>query len=204
MNDPNTFIEPLGGYLVDLLSKLRGRPFVPHSLTKLHNIVTCRNLTRAKTIIEIGAFKGVTTRRLSYFFDNVISIEIDADLFDQARKRCAGRSNVKVILGDGSILLPEIIKNADNALLFLDGHFSGGVTGQGEEPEPVLKELDLLKCHLSNVAGVVVDDFRLFGLEPGWPKKSEVLRKLEGAFDETNWSIFVQFDQFLVVRRNAG
>ncbi|MGD9669400.1 MAG: hypothetical protein AB7U75_10130 [Hyphomicrobiaceae bacterium] len=161
-------------------------------------------MARAKTAIEVGSFKGVTTRRLSYLFDKVISIELDPTLHAEAKTRCADRPNVEILLGDGSVLLPQIIVHAYDALLYFDGHFSGGQTGRGDVPEPVLKEVDLLKDHLHNVSAVVVDDFRLFGLEPGWPRKSEVLRKLEGIFPEPAWSILVQYDQFLVARRIAN
>jgi hypothetical protein len=152
----------------------------------------------------VGSFKGVTTRRLSYLFDNVISIEIDPNLHAEATKRCADRPNVEIMLGDGSVLLPQVIARTSNALLFLDGHFSGGQTGHGDEPEPVLREVDLLKSHLHNVSAVVVDDFRLFGVEPGWPRKSEVLRKLEDTFPEQSWSIHIQYDQFLIARRSTN
>ena len=201
MNDPKTILEPIAGYALDVLSKLRGRPFVPHSLTKLQNLKVCRDLTKATTAIEVGSFKGVTTRRLSYLFKHVVSIEIDETLYRQAKMRCANRKNVEILLGDGTQLLPKVISNAKNALLFLDGHFSGGETGQGDEPEPILKEVDLILPSIENLAAIVIDDFRLFGIESGWPKKSEVLQKLESTFPQQTWSIAIQFDQFLITRR---
>ncbi|MER9681907.1 hypothetical protein NKJ23_21740 [Mesorhizobium sp. M0184] len=201
MNDPKSILEPIGGYALDLIAKLRNRPFVPHSLTKLHNMKTCRDMTGAMTAVEIGSYKGVTTKRMSLLFRNVISVEIDEALYLQASKRCAGRKNVELLLGDGAKLLPEIAARVNKALIFLDGHFSGGETGQGDEPEPVLKELDLIAPFLSNFLAVVVDDFRLFGVEPGWPMKSEVIQKLEILLPETQWRLFVLNDQFLAVRK---
>ena len=47
MNDPKTFLEPMGGYLMDVLAKIRNLPFTPHSLTKLHNLKTARALSGA-------------------------------------------------------------------------------------------------------------------------------------------------------------
>jgi hypothetical protein len=201
MNDPKSILEPIGGYALDLIAKLRNRQFVPHSLTKLHNLKTCRDITGALTAVEIGSYKGVTTKRLSHLFEKVISVEIDEALYRQASKRCAGRKNVELLLGDGAKLLPEIAGRVDKALIFLDGHFSGGETGQGDEPEPVLKELDLISPFISNFVAVVVDDFRLFGVEPGWPRKSEVIQKLETLLPETQWKLSVLNDQFLAVRK---
>jgi hypothetical protein len=204
MNDPKSFLEPLAGYVLDMGAKLTQKPFVPHSLVKLQNLRVCRDLSGARMAIEIGSFKGVTTRRLSYLFDQVISVEIDETLFNEAKQRCSGRGNVELIHGDGSIVLPALGARLDRALLFLDGHFSGGETGQGDEPEPVLKELDLLANHLDRLAAVVIDDFRLFGVEPGWPSKHEVLRKVEEMFPRPNWALTVQFDQVLAYRVAPG
>ncbi|RWL22678.1 MAG: class I SAM-dependent methyltransferase [Mesorhizobium sp.] len=201
MNDPKSILEPIGGYALDLIAKLRNRQFVPHSLTKLHNMKTCRDMTGATTAVEIGSYKGVTTKRMSHLFEKVISVEIDEALYHQASKRCAGRKNVELLLGDGARLLPEIAARVNKALIFLDGHFSGGETGQGDEPEPVLKELDLIAPFISSFVAVVVDDFRLFGVEPGWPRKSEVIQKLETLLPESQWKLSVLNDQFLAVRK---
>lgn len=200
MNDPKTILEPLAGWILDSFAKLRNRPFVPHSLTKLHNLKLCRDMTGARTAVEIGSFKGVTTRRLSYLFDKVVSVEIDRDLHDIARARCEDRKNVELLLGDGMKLLDGISSRIDRGLIFLDGHFSGGVTGQGDLPEPVLQEVDIIKRHLDRYVSVVVDDFRLFGVEPGWPSKSQVMAKLEETFPSPDWTHMVMNDQNLVIR----
>jgi predicted O-methyltransferase YrrM len=203
MNDPKTFAEPLAGYLLDLWSRIRNRPFTPHSLTKLHNLRTARILSGAKTVIEIGTYKGVTTKRLSRLFDKVVTVEIDAKLFEEAKRRCARCNNITFHLGDGSKLLPEILGRENDMLVFLDGHFSGAGTGQGDEPEPALAELDLIAAHLERVRAIVIDDFRLFGVEPGWPRKSEVLAKLESVFPQKIWDIVVLNDELAVFRRPA-
>lgn len=203
MNDPKNLLEPLAGYVVDAVAKLRQQPFVPHSLVKLQNIRVCRDLSAAEMVVEVGSFKGVTTRRLSYLFGKVISVEIDEALFRTASRRCSDRKNVELVLGDGAVVLPRLAPNLRQALLFLDGHFSGGATGQGGEPEPVLKELDLLAEHLDKLAAVVIDDFRLFGVEPGWPSKHAVLQKVDQTFPQPDWVITVQYDQVLAYRNRS-
>jgi Ribosomal RNA adenine dimethylase len=204
MNDPKTILEPIAGYALDFINRLRNKPFTPHSLTKLHNLRTTRSLSGATTVVEIGTYKGVTTRRLSRMFEKVVTIEIDEKLYNYARERCASRRNIVFHLGDGSKLLPEILAAENNILVFLDGHFSGEGTGQGDEPEPALHELDLIAANLGRISAVVVDDFRLFGVEPGWPRKSELLAKLETTFPQSDWHIIPLNDQILTYRRQAG
>ena len=201
MNDPKTIFEPIAGYLLDVVAKLRNKEFVPHSLTKLQNLYVCKKTTNARTIVEIGSYKGVTTKRLSRFFEKVISIEIDDELFKQAKTRCEARQNVKLIKGDGKEKLKEISPDVEKAVLFLDGHYSGEGTGIGSEPEPVLLELEVIKPFLNNYVAIVIDDFRLFGIEDGWPYKHEVLQYLEKNFLYPDWSISILNDQFIVKRR---
>lgn len=201
MNDAKTVLEPLAGYLLDVSRKLRNKIFVPHSLMKLHNLKVARDMTGAETAIEIGSYKGVTTKRLSFLFHKVVSVEIDPVLYQRAMARCRNRPNVELHLGDGGELLPAIVRSSKKSLLFLDGHFSGGDTGKGGEIEPVLTELDGISNALDDIVAVVIDDFRLFGVERGWPKKSDVFAKLERMFPCSSWVIQVHNDQFLVLRK---
>ncbi len=201
VNDPKTFVEPLAGYMLDVAAKLRNDVFVPHSLTKLHNIAKARQRAGARSVIEVGSFKGVTTRRLAKLFDVVHSIEIDPRLYEMARQRCADRSNVTVHLGDGKKVLADICPKVSRCIAFLDGHFSGEGTGMGDEPEPVLAELDVIERHLDNFVGLVVDDFHEFGVAQGWPRKSEVMAKLERVLPEREWLHAIINDQFVVTRR---
>jgi len=200
LNEPKTFIEPILGYALDLIAKIRNRPFVPHSLTKLHNLKYCRDVTKAKTVIEIGTFKGITARRLSYIFDHVITVEIDTVLHEVSKKRCSKRKNITLILGDGKEVLADLAPSVNRAVLFLDGHFSGGQTGRGEEVEPVLEEIDVISDYIENFCAVLVDDFRLFGVEEDWPAKSVVLAKLEKVLPSPMWMHYIMNDQYICVR----
>jgi hypothetical protein len=201
MNDPKTVLEPLAGLVLDEIAKLRNELFVPHSMTKLRNLMLCKRETGAETVVEIGTFKGVTAQRLARRFKRVISVEIDPELHKHASRRLQRFNNVELILGDGCQVLPEIASRVQSAVLFLDGHFSGGNTGMGDEPEPVLKELDVISSKIDSFAAIIVDDFRLFGVEKDWPKKSELLAKAEERLPSPRWTHAVLNDQLICLRR---
>lgn len=200
MNEPNQILRPLGGLFLDLLSMLRNKPFVPHSMTKLRNLKYCKLRTGSDSVIEIGTYKGVTAKRLSKIFTKVFTIEINEELYGKAKKNLSKRLNVECFLGDAINILPDILNKTSNVILFCDGHYSGGDTGFGDDKEPILQELDIIQNKMENIAAVVIDDFRLFGVDEGWPKKSEVFSKIETIFIQSEWEISVLNDQILIIK----
>lgn len=80
--------------------------------------------------------------------------------------------------------------------MFLDGYFSGGETGLDDEPEPVLKELDLILPYLDSIPALVIDYFRLFGVEDGWPAKSVVWSKLKRILLSPFFRIDIMHDKY--------
>ena len=55
---------------------------------------------RDKTIVELGASQGQSTRVLSHVFKKVIAVEWDDWNLEQARNRCKGRDNVEFVQMD--------------------------------------------------------------------------------------------------------
>tara|TARA_R110002051_G_scaffold312119_1_gene387023 strand:+ start:8301 stop:9683 length:1383 start_codon:yes stop_codon:yes gene_type:complete len=81
------------------------------------------NNFKNKTIIEIGASQGQSTRLLSYIFKQVIAVEWDDFNLNQAKKRNTDRSNVKFVKMDlyNDNWEDYLPKNAD--VVFIDaGH----------------------------------------------------------------------------------
>jgi predicted O-methyltransferase YrrM len=58
------------------------------------------NKFKDKTVVEIGASQGQSTRMLSYIFKKVIAVEWDDWNLEQAKKRNIGRSNVEFVKMD--------------------------------------------------------------------------------------------------------
>ena len=55
---------------------------------------------KLKSCLEIGTCKGITTKVLSYLFDEVYTIENNPSRLNEAKHFCQERTNIKYILGD--------------------------------------------------------------------------------------------------------
>ena len=132
-----------------------------------------------RTVIETGTFLGDTAHFLASRGVRVISVEVDGRLAALARARFANSANVKIVEGDSGKLLPELIAGLEKpALFFLDGHYSGGVTGKGEQETPVVKEVEAVLAGAPTGSFVIIDDARCFGLLPDYPPLGEFLTTL--------------------------
>jgi Ribosomal RNA adenine dimethylase len=202
MNQQNRDFQAFLGHLVDLYKISLFKFAVPHSYTKFRAIKTTAQKVGAKTFIETGTYLGVTTRRCAPVFDAVYTIELDQKLADQASEFLRSKKNVEVLQGDALNVLPKILdKNVRDILVFLDGHFSGGVTACGDLPEPAIEELKILAGAKDRIAAIIIDDFRLFGTEPGFPSKSALFKALEEYFP--SFRVTVSLDQILICRGNV-
>ena len=205
MNEQGRPLSAVAGYAVDIVRLASARPLNLHSYTKYTVLRALKQRTRARCLIETGTFLGVTAARCARVFDRVFTIELDDKLAGRARTYLRRFKNVELLQGDAAKLLPEVVARdeARDAIIFLDGHFSGGDTARGEVSEPALGELETLARTADRICGVVVDDFRLFGIEPGFPSKAELLAVAERAFPFPSFTLDVHADQLIIERRGA-
>jgi hypothetical protein len=128
------------------------------------------DFTKYKVFIETGTYLGDTIFAMEPRFKNLYTIELSPQLHHNAKARYNG-NKITFLLGDSSkvfeTLLPTI---AEPAIFFLDGHFSHGITAQGEKDCPLVEEISLINKLFKNEAIIIVDDFRLFGkkLDEDW------------------------------------
>jgi hypothetical protein len=118
--------------------------------------------------IETGTYMGETTYNMSKLFNEVHTIEINKKLYERTKGNMQNKvNNVKFHLGDSSILMSLLCdKIKQPALFFLDGHWSGGITGKGNKDCPLMEELDSIMHKFTNNAVLIIDDCRLFGQGP--------------------------------------
>jgi hypothetical protein len=203
MNKQNRKFQAFIGYLIDLYKLVTCNFSNPHSYTKFRIIKNTKKKVNANVFIETGTYLGVTTKRCAPFFKQVYTVELDQQLAEQAKQFLKSSHNVKVIQGDALEVLPKILekKDIDDILVFLDGHFSGGITACGELPEPAIEELKILANSQKKIAAIIIDDFRLFGTEPGFPTKSALFQAIEDHLP--SFSVTVALDQVLILRETA-
>jgi hypothetical protein len=187
------------GYLLDLFKIAKFEFQNPHSLTKFFLIKSIQKRKGLTCFIETGTYLGVTTKRCAQIFDQVYTVELSEELAEKAANFLARDRHVKVICADALEALPKVLEDeaVKNAFVFLDGHFSGGVTESTDVPEPAIEELKVLAKHKDKIGAIMIDDFRSFGKEPGFPYKSELLKAAESYFD--GFEISVHLDQLLII-----
>ena len=190
--------------MIDLCRFAQARLENPHSYLKFLRLNELRKRVKADACIEAGTYLGVTSYRCSFVFKTVYTIELKPELAREAAKFLEARRNVQVICGDAVEELPKIFSRGgfSRALIFLDGHYTGPITGRGKISEPALEELRVIQEFKSRIGGIVIDDFRNFGAEEGFPLKSELLKAAEEFFPEYHLS--VNLDQLCLVASSTA
>jgi hypothetical protein len=144
----------------------------PRNLTKFRQIKAVARESGAQCLIESGTYRGHTTKRCVPVFKNIVTVEIDESLARDAKQFLKNSSNVEVVQGDVIDSLPGILARDDmhDILVYLDGHFSGGITGRGQSDEPACDAINVLSEYRDKLSAIIVDDFREFGHRGGAKK----------------------------------
>jgi len=115
--------------------------------------------------LETGTYKGATTKYLASRFSKVISL-VPSDHYHQyASSKLRKFENVHVRKGSSEELFEDcLISVAPCANLWLDGHFSDGLTFFGDNVSPIIHELEMIEKNKDkfNTLIVFIDDIRLF------------------------------------------
>lgn len=148
------WVEPLPHFLKAALVRREAREF------------------RADVFVETGTFLGDMVDAMRGEVAEIHSLEVQPALYQRAVKRFAGDRSVRIVLGDSAVALPGVLASIGpdrRTLFWLDGHFSGGVTGRGRTDCPVVEELAAIGASRPSAVRILIDDFRLFGRDPAYP-----------------------------------
>jgi hypothetical protein len=128
---------------------------------------------RCEVLIETGTCLGEMVVATLRDFKHIHSIELSALLAARARDRLATRPHVQVHEGDSAAMLPRVLAQiSSRALIWLDAHYSGGLTARGAEDSPIAHEFAAIArypCHV-----ILIDDAQEFIGKGGYPTIDEM------------------------------
>ena len=120
-------------------------------------------------------------RKCSRHFKQIWTIELSAKLAADAARRLERHRNVRVLCGESSDLLPQILADIREPVVFwLDAHYSGGVTAKGDTECPLERELRIIAEHTCHEHVILIDDVRLMGTGdyPSLERVCELARRI--------------------------
>lgn len=124
------------------------------------------------TWVETGTNMGNTTAVLAQFAKRVVTIEPMPELVRHATQRFSTRPDVEVREGVSEHIFPDLLPTlSGNVCFWLDGHYSGPGTFQGDTDCPVRDELRVISDNMGNwdKVAIMIDDMRCFDpAQPGF------------------------------------
>ena len=155
-----------------------------------------------RTFVETGTFFGDMLAEVRPDFDHLFSIELHPMLGIRAQRRFAADANVTVIIGDSATELGPLLRTIHApAVLWLDGHYSGFQTARGAVDTPILIELEAVFREGTIDDVVLIDDARLFGVDPAYPALADLEERMKRT--RPDWNIRIVDDIIQMCGRRA-
>ena len=156
--------------------ELNGKPIPPPNKVKQETVARIAIEKDIDTLVETGTYLGNMIFAQRKNFKKIYSVELSPVFFEKAEKRFKSYKHIKILFGDSSDILPEILKDLKEPTLFwLDGHYSGGETA--ESNCPVLNELEAITSS-PIIHEILIDDARCFDGTKGYPSLKEIAQLL--------------------------
>ena len=136
------------------------------------------DFTNYSCFIETGTLNGDTILVMESYFDKLYTIEFSEKYYNNTKSKYNG-NKINFILGDSSIIFEDFLPTIkDKSIFFLDGHWSSGDTGRSIKDCPLIEEITSINNLFMNEAIIIIDDFRLFGLDKSSGKLNEDWSKI--------------------------
>lgn len=155
---------------------LENKPNPPHQF-KQATIEKVGKENNLDYLVETGTFRGHMIEAQRKNFKELYSIEVEPTLFKDAEIYFKPYPHIHIIKGDSAYELKKIVAELkDKPVLFwLDGHYSGEVTGMGESMCPIYKELESVFEGAKGRQYILIDDARLFNGTEDYPTMPELV-----------------------------
>jgi len=138
------------------------------------------------TFVETGTYKGEMVEKAKKVFDNIYSVELLDNLFNESVIRFKDDKNIHLYKGNSPNALELIMPQINKATLFwLDAH-----DGQ---TSPVLKELKVIFKYPAYNHLILIDDMRNFKINRrSYPKIPEIIAFIKE--HRPSWNIDIDKD----------
>jgi hypothetical protein len=151
-----------------------GRPAPPPHAVKVRNLLAFADIFDINTLVETGTFRGDMIDATKHRFSALYSVEVFPPLVKAARARFAAFPHVSILEGTSDQVLKTLLPNIVGPTLFwLDAHYHGKGTGQGDSETPIIQELAILASRNERDV-IAIDDLRLFGSNPAYPSSAHL------------------------------
>ena len=160
-------------------------PVPPPNSVKQIAIAYYQKKYAISTLVETGTYLGDMVEAQKRRFKNIVSIELSNALFDKANERFKNEKNICIMFGDsGKVLIDVMSKLNEPAIFWLDGHFSEGITAQGEKECPIFEELNAILNAPQLRHVLLIDDARLFVGKNDYPTIEELTKYIRDKNEE--------------------
>ncbi len=125
--------------------------------------------------VETGTYTGASIRKIAKLFEHLSTIEASPDLYVACSSLLKPLPNVNSVMGNSRQLLESLTSEyLDQSVVFLDAHYSTGLTSRLYGACPVVEEI-LILLERTKSAVIVVDDIRTMNGRRGYPSLSKIL-----------------------------
>jgi hypothetical protein len=160
-----------------LASTMRDVSSVPPQSVKLRIIRSLLKLHQPGiSFVGTGTCLGDTTAMVRRLGHRVISIELDPAQYARAQHRFRDDPDVVLVHGDCVTALQQVLPRLTRpAVLWLDAHYSGGITAGGPSDDPILACLAELRDQTVRSHSLLIDDVATFDGQRSRPDLVQVM-----------------------------
>ena len=153
----------------------KGKPAPPPHIVKQQALKSYAEKFGLHILVETGTYYGDMIEAMKNDFEQIYSIELSRELYEEAKWRFKDIEQIELIHGDSGIKLKDVVSKISQPTLFwLDGHYSSGKTARGDKDTPIYEELDHILNSPYKGHVIIIDDARCFGADHGYPSIKEL------------------------------
>jgi hypothetical protein len=163
---------------------LRGKPTrIPH-IIKQQTVVSFARRYGLKVLIETGTYYGEMVGGTKNEFSRIVSIEFDARLAAEAKRRFSPYKHIEILQGSSDMMIKQTLDGLQQpALFWLDaGYFLWA--GEHKDTNRLMSELGSIFRHGVPNHVVLIDDVVSWSGRDGTPEASDLERELQRLYPE--------------------